>query len=317
MPRLGWARAAESGRRVLIRVERPLDLDSPAQLVASVLSKKSRRRHARVVDLPVGPTAKIRGYAEAERLWRRLRRRGRRHRDAGLPSSRGAQPIGRGIGPALEARDALAVLRSEPEAPVDLRERSLQLAGHLLEMALAAQPGSGEGMARAILDDGRAWKKFQAIAEAQGGMRVPADGPVQADRTRLGGPDGIVKEIDNRRLGVAKVAKLAGAPDDPAGVLRARPWLSGSVSSGDPVYTIHAAAPGELDYALAYAGRPRISSDWRRSDAAHGPTLPGNDALAARLTPSLGARRGRFDVRASPMAKRTCGWEGRSPVGRS
>ncbi len=236
---------------VLIRVERPLDLDSPAQLVASVLSKKAAAGATHVlIDLPVGPTAKIRGYAEAERLSGHLRQVGAAIGMQVLPVlTHGAQPIGRGIGPALEARDALAVLRSEPEAPVDLRERSLLLAGHLLEMASAAQPGSGEGMARAILDDGRAWKKFQAIAEAQGGMRVPPMAqfkrPVPARRA------GRVTEIDNRRLG--RVAKLAGAPHDPAAGLELHVRLGESVLSGDPVYTIHAAAPGELDYALAYA----------------------------------------------------------------
>ena len=46
----------------------------------------------------------------------------------------GSQPIGRGVGPALEARDVLAVLRREAEAPQDLRERSLDLAGAAIEL---------------------------------------------------------------------------------------------------------------------------------------------------------------------------------------
>jgi len=54
---------------VLIRVERPLDLDSEAQLVASVLSKKLAIGSERVViDLPVGPTAKVRSGAAAQSL---------------------------------------------------------------------------------------------------------------------------------------------------------------------------------------------------------------------------------------------------------
>ena len=62
------------------------------------------------------------------------------------------------------------------------------------------------------LDDGRAWAKFQRICEAQGGMRKPPKSthrrPLVAERA------GRVDEIDNRRL--AKLAKLAGAPDDKA-----------------------------------------------------------------------------------------------------
>ena len=236
---------------VLIRVERPLDLDSPAQLVASVLSKKAAAGATHVlIDLPVGPTAKVRGYGEAARLSAQLREVGAAIGLEVLPvPTQGAQPIGRGIGPALEARDALAVLRGGPEAPVDLRERALLLAGHLFEMAEAVPAGGGQGMARAILEDGRAWKKFQAICEAQGGMRTPPVAPftcpVPAQRA------GRVVVVDNRRLG--RVAKLAGAPHDPAAGLELHVRLGEPISRGQPLYTIHAAAPGELDYALAYA----------------------------------------------------------------
>ena len=45
----------------------------------------------------------------------------------------GRQPIGRGIGPVLEAQDVMAVLANDPRAPADLREKSLRLAAHLLE----------------------------------------------------------------------------------------------------------------------------------------------------------------------------------------
>jgi thymidine phosphorylase len=241
---------------VLIRVERPLDLDSPAQLVASVLSKKAAAGVTHVlVDLPVGPTAKVRSYADAERLSVQLRSVGGAIGMDVMPVlTHGAQPIGRGIGPALEARDALAVLQGSPEGPADLRERALLLAGYLLEMGAVAPAGCGEGMARAILEDGRAWTKFQAICEAQGGMRVP---PTAAFTKAVLAPrSGHVHIVDNRRLG--RVAKLAGAPHDPAAGLRLHVRLGEQVTRGQPLYTVHAAASGELEYALSYA---RASAD--------------------------------------------------------
>ena len=122
---------------LLIRVERALDLDSDAQLVASVLSKKVAAGSTHVViDMPVGPTAKIRTPHAAHTLARLLDRVGH---EMGLTVrpiiTDGSQPIGRGIGPALEARDVIAVTSGDPHAPHDLRERAILLAGELLELA--------------------------------------------------------------------------------------------------------------------------------------------------------------------------------------
>src|SRR3546814_3762786 len=58
---------------ILIRVQRPLDFDSDGQLVASVLSKKIAAGSTHVlIDMPVGPTAKVRGEAAADRKSTRL-----------------------------------------------------------------------------------------------------------------------------------------------------------------------------------------------------------------------------------------------------
>lgn len=193
----------------LIRVERALDLDSGGQLVASVLSKKAAAGSTHLVlDVPVGPTAKARTPQAAERLRDRLLDvAGALNITSRAILTDGSQPVWRGIGPALEARDVLNVLKNGATAPADLRARSLSLAGALLELASAAENGRGELMAKAVLEDGRAWRKFQAICEAQGGMRVPPRArhtqPFAATRT------GRVAAIDNRLL--ARAAKLAGA----------------------------------------------------------------------------------------------------------
>jgi thymidine phosphorylase len=58
---------------VIIGVERVLDIDAVGQMVASVLSKKiaAGATHL-VIDIPVGPTAKVRGAAAADTLERAL-----------------------------------------------------------------------------------------------------------------------------------------------------------------------------------------------------------------------------------------------------
>jgi thymidine phosphorylase len=236
---------------IMIRIERALDLDSEGQLVASVLSKKIAAGATHLVlDMPVGPTAKVRGDAAAAALSRRL---GEVAETFGLRAvvllTDGSQPVGRGIGPALEARDVLAVLQGEAEAPADLRQRSTALAGALLELGGAAAIGAGAALAERTLAEGRAWCKFQRICEAQGGMRVP---PWASERRPLAAPrSGVISAIDNRR--VARLAKLAGAPEAKAAGLELHARRGDRVEKGAPLCTLHAESPGELHYALDYA----------------------------------------------------------------
>lgn len=234
----------------LIRVERALDLDSEGQLIASVLSKKIAAGSTHLVlDLPVGPTAKVRSDEAASTLSQSLTAVARTFDiETRVVMTDGRQPVGRGIGPALEARDVLAVLQGAAEAPGDLHQRAVALAGALLELAGSAGDGMGRTVAAQVLEDGRAWQKFQRICEAQGGMRTPPVAP--HCRPVVAAQAGRVSSIDNRRL--AKVAKLAGAPDAKAAGVEIHVRLGAEVGAGAPLYTVHAEAPGELAYSLDY-----------------------------------------------------------------
>lgn len=236
---------------ILIRVERVLDIDTEGQMVASVISKKLAAGSTHVViDIPVGPTAKVRSDDAATALADQLVAVGRA---CGLQVqcllTDGAQPVGRGIGPALEALDVLAVLQGDPHAPPDLRRRACQLAGAVLELAGHTPAGQGEALARQVLADGRAWTRFQRICEAQGGLRTPS----RSRRTSplLAARSGRLVQINNRTL--ARLAKLAGAPDAKAAGLELHVRLGDEIEAGEPLVTIHAEADGELAYALEFA----------------------------------------------------------------
>jgi thymidine phosphorylase len=238
---------------VLIRVERPLDFDAEAQLVASVLSKKIAAGATHVLlDLPVGPTAKIRSADMGRHLGERLRAVGAQLGIKALVHlSDGTQPVGWGIGPALEARDVMAVLNGSPHAPSDLRERALDLAGALIDIA-GFQKG-GRALARKTLDSGTALKKFIAICEAQGGVRKP---PTAAHtHTILASQAGTISALDNRAL--SRVAKLAGAPQDAAAGLDLHVKVGTQVDRDTPLFTVHAESPGELEYALEFQARQK------------------------------------------------------------
>lgn len=241
-----------------VRIEREIDIDAEGQLIASVLSKKVAAGSTHVViDIPVGPTAKVRTAEAARGLAARLSLVGAR---LGLKVAclltDGSQPVGRGIGPAPEARDVLAVLRGEPEAPLDLAERALALSAVLLETGGAAAPGTGADLARAVLSDGRAWAKFAAICEVQGGLRQPPEAAqIRAVTAHFAGQ---ITAIDNRRL--ARLAKLAGAPGNPAAGLVLAVHVGDTVAKGQPLFHLHAASTGEIAYAIDYwTGAPAIT----------------------------------------------------------
>ncbi|ALA17767.1 thymidine phosphorylase [Chelatococcus sp. CO-6] len=238
---------------IFVRIERELDVDTEGQLIASVLSKKIAAGSTHVViDIPVGATAKVRGEASARHLAERISAVAARF---GLWATclltDGSQPVGRGIGPALEALDVLAVLRSAPDAPDDLRRRAAALAGAALEIGGKAAKGEGAAAALATLADGRAWRKFQAICAAQGGMRTPPRAshihPLIAPRA------GRIVHINNRKL--ARLAKLAGAPEAKAAGVYLNVSLGQEIDKAEALLDIHAESAGELAYALEYARR--------------------------------------------------------------
>lgn len=237
---------------VLISVERPLGIDTPEQMVASILSKKLAAGSTHLIlDLPVGPTAKLR---DRERFLR-LRKLFEYVSDqVGISTivlaTDGSQPVGRGIGPWLEARDVMRVLERHPDAPRDLEERALLLAGHVLEFDPALRGGHGIARARELLHSGAALAKMQRLIAAQGSPPEAASlGTLTHDvpATR----EGVVTAIDCHRL--ARVARLAGAPMDKGAGVDLFKRIGDSVEQGEPLYRIHAAFEADFRFATQFA----------------------------------------------------------------
>ena len=253
---LAWGGTADLSPAddILISVERPLAIDSPGQMVASILSKKIAAGSTHLlIDIPVGPTAKVRHHQDALRLRKLFEFVGDSlglHLEVVLTD--GSQPIGRGIGPVLEARDVLAVLDNDPMAPADLREKALLLAGHILEFDPPVRGGAGVALAREILESGRAAAKLRAIIAAQGANPDPP--ALGSLRHEVPAPvDGIVTAIDNFQI--ARIARLAGAPMDQGAGVELHRKLGDSVRQGETLYAIYARFPADYRFARALAGQ--------------------------------------------------------------
>ena len=242
---------------VLISVERPLSIDSPGQMVASILSKKVAAGATHLVlDIPIGPTAKVRSMPEAQNLRRLFEYVADRLGLAlDVVVTDGRQPVGRGVGPVLEVRDVMLVLENHPDAPVDLREKSLHLAGRLIECSPDVRGGDGYRIARDILDSGRALAKMQAIIAAQGAKGFDHHHPALGALTlEVTAPEaGMVVGVDNLQL--ARIARLAGAPKVPSAGVDLFKRLGDTVAAGDVLYRVHASYPADLEFARQACAR--------------------------------------------------------------
>ncbi|HEY5646704.1 MAG TPA: thymidine phosphorylase family protein [Pseudomonadales bacterium] len=254
---------------ILISVERPLGVDYPGQMVASILSKKIAAGSTHlIVDIPVGPTAKVRHMHDALALRKLFEYvADRLGIFVQVVITDGRQPIGRGIGPVLEARDVMQVLQCDPAAPSDLRQKSLRLAGRVLEFDPDIRGGDGFDIARDILDSGRALAKMQRIIDAQGRcserlqpaalvLEVPAH------------HSGTVTAIDNYQM--ARIARLAGAPLDKGAGVDLLKKLGEPVEAGEPLYRVHAKFPADFGFAKALVDS---DSGYRVGDASEVPDV--------------------------------------------
>ncbi|MBI5941476.1 MAG: thymidine phosphorylase family protein [Caulobacterales bacterium] len=238
---------------VLISVERPLSIDTPEQMVASILSKKIAAGVGRLVlDLPIGPSAKLRDSRAALRLRKLFEFVAT---NLGLEIevifTDGAQPIGRGVGPVLEARDVMAVLANHPAAPADLREKAIRLAARVLDADPDLPGGRAEARARELLDSGAARRSMDAIIEAQGASPLTAvlgalEHEVLAERP------GPVTAVDCLRI--ANIARLAGAPTDAGAGVEILHRIGDVVRRGDPLYRIHGSDSSDFAFAVEAAG---------------------------------------------------------------
>ncbi len=235
----------------IIRVEYPLSLDAEGHLLSSVMAKKMAIGSDYVlIDIPIGRGSKMPDSMRARELASKFIEIGKR---LGISVecliTDGSSPIGAGIGPALEARDVLNVLRNE--GPVDLMNKSLDLAGTLLELSKKVDKGRGRGVAEDILSSGKALAKMKEIMEAQGGDPeiMPEDIEVSKKQYVVTSKHkGKVRFIDNKSI--SAIARAAGAPRIKLAGIYMHVGVGDSVKLDDPLFTIYAADERKLEYSV-------------------------------------------------------------------
>jgi AMP phosphorylase len=158
----------------------------------------------------------------------------------------GEQPLGRAIGPALEAREALSALMGQ--GPPDLLDKSTGLAGVLFEMV-----GLEDGQRRAekILQSGKAEDKLREIIRVQGGdPQVKPENIVVGDKTSVVTANQSGKVLWISTECIVQIAREAGAPREKGAGVVLKVKLGDSVKKDDPLFEVFAERNTKLQSAL-------------------------------------------------------------------
>ncbi len=235
----------------LIKIRHPLSLDPEGMLLASILGKKKSvgAQHV-IIDIPIGRGVKVPYMEKGNQLAKHFLHIGSMlgmKVEALLTD--GSEPVGYGVGPALECVDVLEMLGGK--GPEDLRHKSLLMAGKLFELCGKAKRDCGYDAARKLVDSGKALTKFREIIELQGG-----NGKIKISDIEIGNYNYVVRSktsgsifhIDNKTI--SKIARIAGAPRDKGAGIKIEKFRGDRIEKGDALFTIYAESESKLSYAI-------------------------------------------------------------------
>ncbi len=232
----------------IIKIERIVNIDSTSQMLASILSKKiSVGSKYVLIDIPCGKSAKVsKNQAHKLRLdFLNLAKKFNLSMKVILTD--GSEPIGNGIGPILEMKDIIKVLKND-NPPKDLEKKSLLLSAELLRLAGKKQPLK---LANNILKSGQAYKKFLEIIKAQQGNINKLNNPkpkyshIIKAKTKTK-----IKHIDNKLIN--RLARHAGCPEDKAAGIYIHEKKGQIVEKGKPILTIYTESKEKLNHAINF-----------------------------------------------------------------
>ncbi|MDN5358552.1 MAG: phosphorylase [Candidatus Diapherotrites archaeon] len=236
----------------LIAIRRPLALDPRGMLLASIMAKKRAVSSDYVlIDIPVGPEAKLSSVRKADELAEQFVILGHRlGMKVRAVLTDGSAPVGRGVGPVLEAKDVLEILHGG--GPEDLKKKAVELVAHMLEFVRGVPFDEGLKIAEGQIRSGEALRKMKEIIEAQDGdpdVRPEDLKPGKYSETIYAEKDGVVRYISNR--GIASLARTAGAPFAKGAGVYIHVSRGQRVRKGDPLITVYAESEKLLRDALA------------------------------------------------------------------
>jgi len=227
----------------ILKVSYPLSMEPYDKMLVSIMAKKVATGVTHlIIDMPVGKTTKIPNMKIAKELERKFtyiaKRFGIKIKVIMIQTE---DPVGMGVGPALEARDVLRVLQQKDNYPADLANKSIHLAGELLEICGKAKKGHGATMAWKSLESGAAWRKMQEIIKAQGGNpNVNSNDIVLAAHKKYYNAKKSGKIIFTDNKAINTIARILGAPKDQLAGIYLNKEYGDHVKKEERLFTLYA-----------------------------------------------------------------------------
>jgi pyrimidine-nucleoside phosphorylase len=244
-------------------------VDSIPYITASILGKKIAAGAPNLIfDIKYGSGAFMETRQDAEELAFSLLSVGSEfgRRCRALITSM-EQPLGNSCGNALEVAEALEVLRGG--GPKDVRELSVAVAAEMLKISgIAPDYTEAEGLCAEILNDGRAYERFNAMATAQGATPDFEASLPKADKVHniSASNSGYVSAIDSYAVGRTVVALGGGREkkgdeiDYSVGVVLKRK-LGDKVNRGEVLAEVHSGSKRKPEKALSLIGNAFFIDD--------------------------------------------------------
>ncbi|MBI2632794.1 MAG: thymidine phosphorylase [Parcubacteria group bacterium] len=244
----GRLKMAPADERI-IKTSYHVAIEPYTKMVVSIMAKKvAMGIKYLVLYMPIGPTAKITNMQRAEEIKRLFLYLGEKFGiKIRVVITNDNQPVGNGVGPALEAREVLQILEQKAHRPLLLEDRACKLAGELLEMVGKAKKGDGFQKAKRAIENGAALKKLQEIIIAQGGEQITSHGVPLAKiyKDICAEKNGVVKSIHNKNL--VEICRLLGAPFEKTAGVYLYKKIDDKVEKGEPLFRAYAPSQSQLD----------------------------------------------------------------------
>jgi len=239
----------------IIKMSYPLSMEPYSKMIVSIMAKKMAMGvNYFVIEMPIGPTAKVHSMEIARKIEKTFQYIGHRFgMKVKVVKLRAIEPTGHGIGPALEARDVLRVLQQKPNRSRTLERTAIRLVAYAAKLSGRYSFTGAYQAAQKALETGKAWQKMQQIIKEQGAnidLDIDSEKVLRSNIKKFdvhSNQTGRVLSVNN--YAISDLARILGAPLDKQAGLYLNKRVGEHIEKDDLLFTMYAETAERIDLA--------------------------------------------------------------------